>query len=233
LRPCLAKYPWALTVLLAIFFLAACSTRKQAKTQDQQPSQTDQNQASEEAQEEAPSPAATPATPTVTLHISYAHRDDYLASVSVSKFASATLIPERGGRPGSALVRFEGGEPIWEIAANRGVSGSLLGHMPGVKENKKFMLTEVTYGSVPKNFSKEEPENSDPEPLEPGKYYIFTVQRASGAIGYQAVHITDDGVIEGYEGQPRAGTSYELCCNLAPDFASPESPGGDTAPDVP
>jgi hypothetical protein len=118
------------------------------------------------------------------------------------------------------VVRFEGGEPVWEIAVDRGLSGSLLGHVPGVAENKKFALTGVTYGNVPKNFTKEEPENSDPEPLEQGKYYIFTVRRATGTVSYQAVHITMDGVIQSYDAQPRIGTSYELCCNVAADFAS-------------
>ena len=156
----------------------------------------------------------------LTVHIGYAHRNDYLESLSVAKFASASQISTRGLKSGSEVMRFEGGEPVWEIAADRGLSGSLLGHVPGVAENKKFAITGVTYGTQPKNFSKEVPENSDPEPLEQGKYYIFTVRRATGTDSYQAVHITMDGTIESYDAQPRVGTSYELCCDVAPDFAS-------------
>ena len=110
----------------------------------------------------------------------------------------------------------------------------MLGHVPGVDESKKFALSEVTYGVVPKNFTRREPENSDPEPLETGKYYIFTVRRGTGSIDYQAIHVADDGTIQGYDAQPRAGTSYALCCNVASDFASSTSAvGADTVPGAP
>jgi hypothetical protein len=228
LRALLRRYPALITPALMLFFFAACSLRKHGKEKTTEVEQAAPSEAATEAAEE-PSPEPTPAPPSVTVHISYAHRGDYTESLSVDKFAGATLIPTLGEKAGSALVRFEGGEPVWAIAADRGVSGSLLGHMPVVEENKKFALTEVTYGTVPKHFAKEEPENSDPEPLEPGKYYIFTVRRASGVIGYQAVHITADGAIESYEAQPRVGTSYELCCDVATDFASPESANPESA----
>jgi len=29
-----------------------------------------------------------------------------------------------------------------------------------------------------------------------------------------------DGAIQSYDAQPRAGTSYELCCDVAPDFGT-------------
>lgn len=193
---------------------------QQPQTQTQTQAQTDQSADGSDTEEQAPSAEATPVPPSVTVNIGYAHRNDYLESLAVAKFASATLIPTRGLKSGAELVRFEGGEPVWEIEVDRGLSGSLLGHMPGVAENKKFALTKVTYGTLPKNFSKEVPENSDPEPLEQGKYYIFTVRRATGTVSYQAVHIADDGTIEGYDAQPRAGESYELCCNIAADFTS-------------
>jgi hypothetical protein len=224
LRTLLRRYPALAALALMLVLLAGCAARKQAKEKTVQAEPAVQSEAGQE-----PSPEATPAPPSVTVHISYARRDDYLESLSVEKFAAATLIPTHGEKAGSVVVRFEGGEPVWEIAADRGVSGSLLGHMPVVEENKKFALTEVTYATVPKHFTKEEPENSDPEPLEPGKYYIFTVRRASGSIGYQAVHITAGGAIEGYEAQPRVGTSYELCCDVAPDFASTEPVSPDSA----
>jgi hypothetical protein len=208
---CMALGQFPAVLLLLAVFPAACSLHKGV---NQNAAQNDSMAQSEAA----PSPQPTPAASAVTVHIGYARRDDYLQSLAVDKFASATLIPARGLKAGSALVRFEGGEPVWAIAADRGVSGSLLQHMPGVAENKKFAPTEVTYGTVPKGFTREEPENSDPEPLERGKYYIFTVRRGSGSVDYQAVHITEDGTIESYDAQPRAGTSFALCCDIAPDF---------------
>ncbi len=212
-------------VLIALFF-AACATHKGVNNK------ADQAQASAQS-EAAPSAQPTPAASWLTVHIGYAHGNDYLQSLSVDKFSSATSIPTHGEKAGSALIRFEGGEPVWAIAADRGVSGSLLQHMPGVDENKKFALTEVTYGVVPRSFTREEPENSDPEPLELGKYYIFTVRRGSGSIDYQAVHIAEDGTIESYDAQPRAGTSYALCCNIAADFAGSAISGADAGPSAP
>ncbi len=218
--------PSAARFLLIVLALAAaicpaCLLRKKA---EKQPPTEAAAQASQDAAQA--SPQATPGPSTVTVHIGYARRGDYLEALSVDKFASATLIPAHEEKSGVALVRFEGGEPVWSIAADRGVSGSLLGHVPGVDENRKFAVTEVTYGVVPRNFAKEQPENSDPEPLETGKYYVFTVRRASGSVDYQAVHVADDGTIEDYEAQPRVGTSYALCCNVAADFASA---GADTS----
>ena len=188
------------TVAFVTLVLSGCSLMKHIEkpkdqTQAQPQAQADQSATEGDDEAQEPSPEATPAPPSVTVHIGYAHRNDYLESLSVAKFASATQISTRGLRSGSEVIRFEGGEPVWEIAADRGISGSLLGHVPGVAENKKFALTGVTYGTQPKNFSKEVPETSDPEPLEQGKYYIFTVRRATGTESYQAVHITMDGAI--------------------------------------
>jgi hypothetical protein len=211
-----------------LFLFPGCSLRKQPKEKSAA-TQANSDQAAADSGDETaqqPSPEPTPAPPSATVHLTYAHLGDYLQSMSVAKFASATLLPAEGEKAGTAIVRFEGGEPVWEISADRGVSGSLLGHMPGVEENKKYAVTAVTYGVVPRHFLREEPENSDPEPLETGKYYIFTVTRGSGLVDYQAVHISDDGTVEAYDAQPRVGTSYQLCCNLAPDFASP-APQGD------
>jgi hypothetical protein len=215
------RYLAALT-LATLIGLSGCAAKKQAKAQAPASAQA---QAGEESGTiESPSAQATPAPSTATVHIGYAHRDDYLQSLSVAKFAAATVILTRTRKSGTAsVVRFEGGEPVWEIKADRGVSGTLLGHVPGVDENRKYAIDAVTYGKVPKHFAKVEPDNSDPEPLETGKYYIFTVHRAVGATSYQAVRVAFDGSIEGYDAQPRAGTSYELCCNIAPDFAGSSS----------
>jgi hypothetical protein len=212
-----------------LFLFSGCWLRKQT-TEKSAATQAKSDQTAPAAGDETaqePSAEATSTPPSATVHLTYAHRGDYLQSLSVAKFASATLLPAQGEKAGTALVRFEGGEPVWAISADRGVSGSLLGHMPGVEENKKYAVTGVTYGAVPKYFIREEPENSDPEPLETGKYYIFTVTRGSGLVNYQAVHIADDGTVEAYDAQPRVGTSYQLCCNIVPDFAGPAPESGD------
>jgi hypothetical protein len=210
----------------ALLCLAGCAAKKSSKTQTASNAAAPAGQESGAEALESPAAQATPAPPTATVHIEYAHRNDYLQSLKVSKFSSASVILTHPDKRGTAsVVRFDGGEPVWEIEADKGLSGSLLGHMPGVDENRKYAITSVTYGTVPKHFVKVEPENSDPEPLESGKYYIFTVHRAVGATSYQAVRVGDDGAIEAYAAQPRAGTSYELCCNIAPDFTISASSG--------
>jgi hypothetical protein len=87
------------------------------------------------------------------------------------------------------------------------------------------------------------PDAEPPEPLEPDNFYIFSVTRKSGSISYEAVKVNADGSLEAYEADPRAGTSFRLCCNLSSDFtvvAPPavvdtppppaDEPGGDNAP---
>jgi hypothetical protein len=224
-QPCPSLNRVASVILVAVAFvtlvLSGCALMKHsAKPKEQTQAQSQAEQSGSEGGDEAQEPSPEPTPPALTVHISYAHRNDYLESLSVAKFASASQISTHGLKSGSEVMRFEGGEPVGEKAADRGLSGSLLGHVPGVAENKKFAITGVTYGTQPRNFSKDVPENSDPEPLEPGKYYIFTVRRATGTESYQAVHITMDGTVQSYDAQPRAGTSYELCCDVAPDFGS-------------
>jgi hypothetical protein len=79
-------------------------------------------------------------------------------------------------------------------------------------------VTEVKYGAMPPHFIETTPESGPPEPLQSDHYYVFTVTRASGATSYEAVKVNGDGTLEAYEADPRAGTSFQLCCNLAPDF---------------
>ncbi|MGH7933000.1 MAG: hypothetical protein ACREQN_07500, partial [Candidatus Binataceae bacterium] len=79
-----------------------------------------------------------------------------------------------------------------------------------------------------------------PEPLEPDHYYIFEVSRGSGSISWEAVKVSADGSLESYVAEPRAGTSYRLCCNVGLDFTvtggalpgtdSSIAPGGDNGP---
>ena len=47
---------------------------------------------------------------------------------------------------------------------------------------------------------------------------------ASGAISYQVVKVNPDLSLQAYDAEPRAGTSYKLCCNVSADFATPSPP---------
>jgi hypothetical protein len=177
-----------------------------------------------------PSPAATPA-PGAKIQILYTHRDDYLSTLTVTKYSGATIIRVRPSHNGQvSVVRFQGGEPVWKIEVNRGFT-PLLSPLPGLDANKKFAPTEVTYGTLPQHFIKDLPALGDPEPLQPGFYYVFSVERAVGQSSYQAVYVTPEGAIEGYDAQPLIGTSYELCCSISPDFAGSTPAVDQAAPD--
>ncbi len=167
---------------------------------------------------------ANPPPPGATVNLSYAHHGDYLASLSVSKFSGADILETRQLDPGhtATIVRFDGGATIWKIKADTGV----LSNLPGLRSRKEFALKAVTYGKLPLHFTQVMPESTPPEPLEPSRYYIFTAERASGSTSYEAVRVEADGTLDGYEAEPRAGTSYALCCNVGPDFAVPAAPLG-------
>ncbi len=109
---------------------------------------------------------------------------------------------------------------VWEIKADTGVFSKL----PVVGSGDKFATKSVTYGKLPEHFAQVTPDSGPPEPLEVGHYYIFTAQRASGTLSYEAVRVEPDGSLDGYEAEPRAGTSYVLCCNVSPDFVQPTAP---------
>jgi len=172
----------------------------------------------------APSPPASPG-PIETIQISYAHKDDYLESLSVTKFWGARVIltKEKNGKTFS-IVRFQGGDPIWEIRNEAGRGDTLLGHLPGVGKTRSGALKSVSYGHTPPDFVQEAPDYGSPEPLETNKYYVFSVVRGSGALSFQAIKVQPDGSIEAYDADPRAGTSYELCCDLPADFISASEP---------
>jgi hypothetical protein len=160
--------------------------------------------------------------PGATVAISYAHKGDYLASLSVSKFNGAEMVASRNidAQNVASTIRFDGGVTVWEINADTGV----LSRLPVVGSGDNFAAKSVTYGKLPAHFAQVTPESGPPEPLEAGHYYIFTAQRASGALSYEAVRVEADGSLEGYEAEPRAGTSYALCCNVNPDFVQPTAP---------
>lgn len=171
-----------------------------------------------------PSPPSSQG-PIENIQISYSHKDDYLESLSVTKFWGARVIltKEKNGKTFS-VVRFQGGDPIWEIHNEAGGGESILGHLPGVRKARSGALKSVSYGRIPPDFVQEAPDYGSPEPLETNKYYVFSVVRGSGARSFQAIKVQPDGSIEAYDADPRAGTSYELCCDLPADFISASNP---------
>jgi hypothetical protein len=157
-----------------------------------------------------------PATPT-TIQISYANPDDTLQSVVVSQFTGAEVLRTSGqGDAEASLVRFDGGVPIWQFHADRSV-------LNPISEIKKapYHVSIIEYAKVPKGFAQDVPETGPPPPLDAGGYYIFAITRASGATSYQAVRVRSDLTIQAYDADPRAGTSYKLCCNISADFREP------------
>jgi hypothetical protein len=50
---------------------------------------------------------------------------------------------------------------------------------------------------------------------------VFTIERSSGTVSYQAVKVMADGSLQAYAAQPRAGSSFLICCGLASDFTEP------------
>jgi hypothetical protein len=164
--------------------------------------------------------ATPPPGPGAKLNITYTHPGDYLESVTVTKYSSATLIRTRKQSNGVvSVIRFDGGEPNWQIAVDLGLSGTMFG-----RDAKPYAPSEIIYGVLPKNFVKVLPANGAPEPLEAGRYYVFAVKRALGEPSYQAVYVAADGTIESYDAQPLIGTSFELCCSVTTDFTN----GADT-----
>jgi len=176
------------------------------------------------APEASPAPIVAEATPTPTtpgasVDITYTHAGDYLVSFSVVKYSGTRLLstPGIGSKRNASIVLFQGGVPTWKFAANSG----LLGHLGF---DKDFAVDKVVYGQLPTGFVESMPPSGPPEPLEPGRFYMFSVTRHSGVSNYEAVKVLDDGSLEGYAAEPMAGNSFELCCNVASDFISPAQP---------
>jgi hypothetical protein len=164
-----------------------------------------------------------PATP-ASIQISYAKPNDTLNSVVVSTFTGANVLRTVNEGDGEAsVVRFDGGVPIWKFHANR----SLLNPLSKTPAH----ITSVDYGKVPSGFLQDMPEAGPPPPLDPGGYYIFAIERASGATSYQAVRVRSDLTLQAYDADPRAGTSYKLCCDVASDFAEPTPDNGVVQPE--
>jgi hypothetical protein len=156
--------------------------------------------------------------PVANVAINYRRPGDALARATVIKFFGAEVIAnhQRDATKTESVVRFDGGVPIWEFKADEGTFGSLTG-----VGSAKYALKSVEYAKVPDHFSQVLPEEGPPEPLDRGSYYVFQIERASGSISYQAVKVLADGSLQAYNAQPRAGSSYLLCCNVTADFPEP------------
>lgn len=179
--------------------------------------------------ETTPSSNASPATeaipgPEAKIQISYSHPNDYLSSMVVTKYSAAQVLETYATKAGSAsVVRFDGGVTVWQFA----VEEQMLAGVPmlGRKERRREAPKEVKYGVLPGDFRQSMPENGPAEPLEPNHYYVFAVTRGSGSVSYEAVKVNGDGSLEAYEADPRAGTSFRLCCDVAADFTiTPAAP---------
>lgn len=171
--------------------------------------------ATAQASPQAQSTPEPPPGPGASVNISYARPGDYLKSFSVTKFVGARLLTTRKIGPGqvSSISILSGGVPVWEFHAGSG----LLSHFGF---DKQFAVDKVFYGALPKSFVQETPPSGPPEPLEPESYYVFSVTRNSGSQSYEVVKVNDDGSLQGYAAQSLAGSSYELCCDLSPEFFS-------------
>ena len=156
--------------------------------------------------------------PVANVAINYRRPGDALSRATVIKFFGAEVIAnhQRDASHTESVVRFDGGVPIWEFKADEGTFGSLTGVGAA-----KYSLKSVEYSKVPTHFTQVLPEEGPPEPLDRGAYYVFQIERASGSTSYQAVKVLADGSLQAYNAQPRAGSSYLLCCNVTSDFPEP------------
>jgi hypothetical protein len=156
--------------------------------------------------------------PVANVAISYRRPGDALSRATVIKFFGAEVIAnhQRDSSRTESVVRFDGGVPIWEFKADEGTFGSLTGVGAA-----KYSLKSIEYSKVPIHFTQVLPEEGPPEPLDRGAYYVFQIERASGSTSYQAVKVLADGSLQAYNAQPRAGSSYLLCCNVTSDFPEP------------
>jgi hypothetical protein len=136
-------------------------------------------------------------------------------SFSVTKYVAARPISTHTLAPGqsSTIAILDGGVPVWQFGADTG----LLSHFGFAKP---FSVKKVIYGNLPKNFIEQVPDSGPPEPLEPGFYYVVSVSRASGSQSFSVVQVNPDGSLAAFAAQPLIGNSFEICCNLTPDFFS-------------
>ena len=156
--------------------------------------------------------------PIANVAVSYKRPGDALVRATVIKFFGADVIANhpRDAAHTESVVRFDGGVPIWAFKADESTFGSITGVGAG-----KYALKNIEYAKVPAHFTQVIPEEGPPEPLDRGSYYVFQIDRQSGSTSYQAVKVLADGSLQAYNAQPRAGSSYLLCCNIATEFPEP------------
>jgi hypothetical protein len=203
-RPLLAIAALALTI-----GIGGCSARAKQPAPEAAASPTP-NQAAD---------SLAPPGPEAKIQISYSQPNDFLSTLSLTKYSGAIVLATAaaGANGNASVVRFEGGTPIWQIKVEPG----MFSEMPLGVSAKNYAISEVTYGYVPPHFVQLIPDAGPPEPLEPNHFYIFSVTRKSGSISYDAVRVNADGSLQAYEADPRAGTSFRLCCNVSSDFGMP------------
>ena len=202
----------AAAILLVALIVAGCSSHKTQPAASPSPAPTQADS--------TPPPGAE-----AKINISYSHPGDYLSSLVVTKYSSASnLLTTPSGKQGSeSIVRFSGDVRVWQIDVDKG----LLSDMPIIGKDQPYAPSVVKYGQMPAGFVQTAPESGPPEPLEPNNYYVFSVTRASGSTSFEAVKVDNDGSLEAYAAEPRAGTSFSLCCNVSADFSeSANSPQG-------
>lgn len=157
-----------------------------------------------------------PPGPEAKIQISYSKPNDFLNTLSMTKYSGADILSTSpsGSNGTASVVRFEGGMPVWQIDIEHG----MFSDMPFGVTAQNYGVSEVKFGHVPPHFVQVIPEHGPPEPLEPGYFYIFSVTRKSGSVSYDAVKVNSDGSLQAYEADPRAGSSFRLCCNVSSDF---------------
>lgn len=166
--------------------------------------------------------------PKATVEITYHKPGDTLVRATVTKFFGAAVIANASGSGGrvASVVRFDGGVPIWSLKSDKGFTDVI-----STFGKANYAPATLDYGKLPAHYQQLIPDEGPPEPLDRGSFYVFTIERASGSTSYQAVKVQADGTLEAYAAQPRAGSSYVMCCNLAADFTEPVVVPEEVTPD--
>jgi len=213
--PRLRLWPVALALILSLMLAAQGCPSVTSKVKSLWSSDDDSSDLDDAANANEGEPLPPPVA---NVAINYRRPGDALARATVIKFFGAEVIAnhQRDATKTESVVRFDGGVPIWEFKADEGTFGSLTG-----VGSAKYSLKSIEYAKVPDHFSQVLPEEGPPEPLDRGSYYVFQIERASGSTSYQAVKVLADGSLQAYNAQPRAGSSYLLCCNVTADFPEP------------
>jgi len=196
----------AIAALAFTIAIAGCSTRVKQPAPEPAASPTPDQSAG----------STPPPGPEAKIQISYSQPNDFLSTILLTKYTGASVLETApaGSNRTAAVVRFEGGVPMWQVNVEPG----MFSEMPLGFSAKNYAVSEVKYGNVPPHFVQTIPDAGPPEPLEPNNFYIFSVTRKSGSVSYEAVKVNADGSLQAYEADPRAGTSFRLCCNLSSDF---------------